>query len=697
MVLTALAVGIVANFTLYQTMLTRAENNLLALLQAQIHLVESVADFDRLYSQHDHAEGAKGAARDQLLNSINKGMPFWQTGEFVVGQMGDEQHITFLTPSQDRNQQIDPIPLHHPGGSAEPMRRALLSQSGTIIGKDYQDNQVLAAYGPIPSLHLGMVAKIHISEIRQPFIQAAWITALIALIPILVGVLIILKRTTPLIARLEDREIKLHSYANQLKEETAHNILFSNLLKIIVKITDEAEDKDQVYRMALKEICEVTQWPIGHVYLPSPTTPDCLEPSEHWYFGEGYEERSQAFHALTMSMTLKKGVGLTGRVYQYGRAVWIENMAAETNFPRILAAQECGIQGGLGIPILANFEVVGVLEMYSPNPVKSDEHLANLLSYIGFLLGRIIERKEVEQERDDLQHELITVSRKAGMADIASGVLHNIGNVLNSTSVSTSVVRQQLNELDVESLVKVVELLTEHGDHLDQYLSIDPIGQKIPEFLGELAQQWNHDQQTLSQEMETIRKNVEHIGMVIQAQQQHAKGESIIEPIVFEEVLNDAIKMAIFSYREGAITVERHLETSGVIKSDRHKLLQILLNLLHNARHSIRDSKRSDPQLTLTLTKAEPGKILLAIEDNGVGISQENVNRIFEYGSTTKPDGNGFGLHTAVITAQELGGSLTVFSAGPGQGATFYLTLPTHPHSSSRDSLCQHQPESVSA
>ncbi len=697
MVLTAIAVGMVAILTLYQTMLSRAETNLLTLLHAQINLIESVAEFDRVYSQHDHPEGGAGATTEQLLNSMKRGLTFGQTGEFVIGRMGEKKEIIFLTASQDHLGFIEPIPLNHPGGLAEPMRRALLGHSATIIGKDYLNNQVLAAYGPIPSLHLGMVAKIHMSEVRQPFIQAAWITGLIALFPILVGALIILRKTTPLVARLIDRENKFHTYANQLKEETNHNILFSNLLKIIVKIADEAEDTNQVYNMALKEICEVTQWPIGHVYLRSSLTPECLEPSDYWYFRGADTEQIQEFHTITMSMSFRKGIGLPGRVLNSGRAVWIENMATETNFPRKTAAQNCEIRGGLGIPILANLEIMAVLELYSPELVKSDESLANLLTYTGFLLGRIIERKEVEQERDRLQQELITVSRLAGMADIASGVLHNIGNVLNSTSVSTSVVRQQLNDLDVDSFIKVVELLSAHHEDLAQYLTDDPIGQKIPDFLTELAQQWAHDQGTIAEEMETIRKNVEHIGMVIQAQQQHAKGESIVEHFLLDDILNEALKLAIFSYREGTIEIERHFEHNCVIQSDRHKVLQILLNLLHNARHALRDSKRSDPKLKLTLSRCKTRNILLAIEDNGVGISPENAHRIFENGFTTKSDGNGFGLHTAVVIAQELGGSLTVSSGGIGQGATFFLTLPIKHVSLNPESTVESKVEGVTA
>ncbi len=110
---------------------------------------------------------------------------------------------------------------------------------------------------------------------------------------------------------------------------------------------------------------------------------------------------------------------------------------------------------------------------------------------------------------------------------------------------------------------------------------------------------------------------------------------------------------------------------------DRHKLLQILVNLLSNARHALMESGREDKVLTLRI---EPGarqdRLRIAVSDNGVGIPAENLHRLFSQGFTTKKSGHGFGLHISALAAAEMGGTLTCESAGSGHGATFSLELP---------------------
>ena len=69
----------------------------------------------------------------------------------------------------------------------------------------------------------------------------------------------------------------------------------------------------------------------------------------------------------------------------------------------------------------------------------------------------------------------------------------------------------------------------------------------------------------------------------------------------------------------------------------------------------------------------------IAVIDTGIGISPENLTRIFAHGFTTRKDGHGFGLHSGALAAKELGGKLSVESAGLGQGASFVLDLPFAP------------------
>jgi C4-dicarboxylate-specific signal transduction histidine kinase len=122
------------------------------------------------------------------------------------------------------------------------------------------------------------------------------------------------------------------------------------------------------------------------------------------------------------------------------------------------------------------------------------------------------------------------------------------------------------------------------------------------------------------------------------------------------------------------VQVIRDCDDVPAMMMEKHKVLQILVNLIRNAKQACTDSGRAHKQITLRATSAGDG-VRIAVIDNGVGIAPEDMTRIFSYGFTTKKDGHGFGLHSSVLAAQEIGGRLTAHSDGPGTGATFTLEL----------------------
>jgi signal transduction histidine kinase len=109
---------------------------------------------------------------------------------------------------------------------------------------------------------------------------------------------------------------------------------------------------------------------------------------------------------------------------------------------------------------------------------------------------------------------------------------------------------------------------------------------------------------------------------------------------------------------------------------DRHKVLQILVNLLTNAKYACDESNRPEKRINVWIRKDSSDHVRIGVCDNGVGIAAENLNRVFEHGFTTRKTGHGFGLHSCALAARELGGSLTAQSDGPGKGATFILEIP---------------------
>jgi signal transduction histidine kinase len=123
------------------------------------------------------------------------------------------------------------------------------------------------------------------------------------------------------------------------------------------------------------------------------------------------------------------------------------------------------------------------------------------------------------------------------------------------------------------------------------------------------------------------------------------------------------------------VEVVREFGNVPPMNVEKHKILQILVNLVSNAKHACQESERADKRLTVRVANGD-GRIKISVIDNGVGILPENLARVFNHGFTTRKDGHGFGLHSGALAAKEMGGSLNVHSDGPGQGAAFTLELP---------------------
>ncbi|MDM8348798.1 ATP-binding protein [Pseudomonas sp. sp1636] len=286
--------------------------------------------------------------------------------------------------------------------------------------------------------------------------------------------------------------------------------------------------------------------------------------------------------------------------------------------------------------------------------------------------------KERTEQLEQLHKQLLEASRKAGMAEVATGVLHNVGNVLNSVNVSATLVADSISKSKVSGLLKAVALLQEHQLDLGTYLSSDPRGRLLPAYLSQLAEYLQADQEASVKELEFLRQNIDHIKEIVAMQQSFASESGVEESVDVRELLEDSLRMNLSSLSRHGVEVIREIDAVPPIMLDKHKVLQILVNLVSNARHACDDSERTDKRLTLRLTSAD-GRVRLSVTDNGAGIAAENLTRIFNHGFTTRKGGHGFGLHSGALAAKELGGSLLAQSDGVGLGATFTLELPLTP------------------
>ncbi|AKI99099.1 PAS domain S-box-containing protein [Archangium gephyra] len=293
------------------------------------------------------------------------------------------------------------------------------------------------------------------------------------------------------------------------------------------------------------------------------------------------------------------------------------------------------------------------------------------------VFGRdITDRKEAEARLHEMHRSLLDVSRQAGMAEMATGVLHNVGNALNSVNVSVNLLAERLHQSRLPGLKKAMDLMASHGADLAAFLTADGRGRQLPSYLQALASQLTGEREELLEEVHTLQKSVEHIKSVVSMQQEHARFSGVVERLELTALLDDALRLQSVSFERLGIQVKREYTEGMLVRVDRHKLLQILLNLLSNARHALVESGRADKQLIIRVERMVAERLRIAVQDNGVGIAPEDAPRLFTQGFTTKKDGHGFGLHISALAAAEMDAFLSCTSEGRGQGATFTIDLP---------------------
>jgi C4-dicarboxylate-specific signal transduction histidine kinase len=279
------------------------------------------------------------------------------------------------------------------------------------------------------------------------------------------------------------------------------------------------------------------------------------------------------------------------------------------------------------------------------------------------------------RELENAQGRLLDLSRRAGMAEIASGVLHNVGNVMNSVNVGASMARDTARALKVEGLAGISGLLEQHADNLGEFLESDPVGKKVPAYLKTLGLALAEDKRELLAKVEHVLEHLEHMKKIIVAQQSYAKSGGVMDVCSLEEVVESAISIHDVALRQSDIELRRDYQSLPRVSVDRHQIMQIVVNLISNAKHALLASPRRDPVIKVSI-RSEGGFARIEVEDNGIGIPGENMTKIFSHGFTTKKNGHGFGLHNCANGAQRMNGSLTAYSEGTGRGATFTLSFP---------------------
>jgi predicted ATPase/signal transduction histidine kinase len=279
------------------------------------------------------------------------------------------------------------------------------------------------------------------------------------------------------------------------------------------------------------------------------------------------------------------------------------------------------------------------------------------------------------RELKEAQARLLQTAREAGMAEIASNVLHNVGNTLTSAVISLEEMRAATKASRASRIRQLAQLVQEHRGALADFFTQDRRGTRLPDYLSALGEELLSEQDQLRKNLETVSWHVEHIRAIIEVQQTYAKTSVFIDECDLAKLVEDVLSIQRAALERHGVSVRTEIASPCRGRLDRHKVLQILLNLLSNAKYAM-DEVRPDQRRLFVRLWTEEKRAHIQVVDTGVGFSAELQERLFSHGFTTRKGGHGFGLHSCALAASLLGGSLTLVSDGPGKGATATLELP---------------------
>lgn len=278
-----------------------------------------------------------------------------------------------------------------------------------------------------------------------------------------------------------------------------------------------------------------------------------------------------------------------------------------------------------------------------------------------------------------LNEQLLDTARRAGMSEVATAILHNIGNVLNSVNVAAEIAKENLRTLTFDRVRESVLMIETHLSSATEYLTQDEKGKLILDYLKYFASTSKKINQVACNELDSLTNHIKHMRNIISTQQVFTRVSGLSDRIRVEDAIDEALQISRNTLLELSIIVEKKSAEEIFIVTDKSKLFQILVNLIQNAKDAV--IACSNPQKKILLkVEREENQVVISVEDNGVGIPENNLSKIFSFGFTSKKNGNGIGLHSCALAAKELGGSLIAKSSGPNQGATFILTLPINRH-----------------
>ncbi|NGP87956.1 two-component regulator propeller domain-containing protein [Fodinibius halophilus] len=282
------------------------------------------------------------------------------------------------------------------------------------------------------------------------------------------------------------------------------------------------------------------------------------------------------------------------------------------------------------------------------------------------------ELKNALEELEKARDEVVEKAHKAGMADLATGILHNVGNILNSVNTSAALIEDTMKHSKLQGLLQANTILRENVDDIEGFVTNNPKGKKLMQYYLRLEDPLKKEQQKVIKQSKRLTEKIELINEAIAAQQSYAGASMYADHISLGEMIEDALTLQAGSIDRHGLTVDKELDSVDPIIAQHSKLMHVLVNLIKNAKEAMAGNRPDDKVIKIRSWE-DNDRVFLSISDNGSGIKEENLKKVFNHGFTTKKSGHGFGLHSCANYMKEMGGDIEVESNGKGKGATFTL------------------------
>ena len=189
----------------------------------------------------------------------------------------------------------------------------------------------------------------------------------------------------------------------KMEMDLQKEVMFNQLLKDVAVASNEATVMEEAVQVCLKLVCELTGWPVGHLYVSDENFIGLI-PTEVWHLDD--PNRFATFKKVTEAVPFSSGVGLPGRILSSRKPLWIEDINKDPNFPRAKLAKDLGVKAGFGFPVLVGKKIVAVLEFFSTETIEPDNDLLGVMENVGTQLGNIAERNQAEEKLKKSQQEL---------------------------------------------------------------------------------------------------------------------------------------------------------------------------------------------------------------------------------------------------------------------------------------------------